>query len=311
MSMHSKIGPTFLKETSDLRRFENGLKELLDLSKKSKSNIACKIQDELTKARMGSYGEDNIIYYLKNSDIDMIILQDINLKYGELKAQIDFLIITRKKIYVLECKNLYGNIEIDSNNNWIRTSSRDSKDYREGIESPITQNDHHLNIIKLIREDTKHTDKEKDEYEKFFNDNYKSLVVLANDRTILDIDPNANKDISNIVIKGDQLINKIKELDSEEHKINRTNDEMHKIASIFLEINDPSISSINIKFKSLLEEFKEIRTYELTKLEQRTTQRCPECDGFLKIKPVHNGFNKGHYILGCSNYPSCKYLINL
>ncbi len=43
----------------------------------------------------------------------MFVIHDLCLEKDDLSAQIDFLICTRKHIYIIECKNLYGNIEID------------------------------------------------------------------------------------------------------------------------------------------------------------------------------------------------------
>ena len=69
----------------------------------------------------------------------MFILHDLNLAFEGLSAQIDYLIVTRKCVFLLECKNLFGNIEINSNGNFIRRASHNKRYQTEGIYSPITR----------------------------------------------------------------------------------------------------------------------------------------------------------------------------
>lgn len=86
------------------------------------------------------------------SGMDMYILHDIYLEVHGLSAQIDYIVITRKHIYVIECKNLIGNIEIDHTGSFIRTYELFGKKIKEGIYSPITQNERHLQVLKEIGE---------------------------------------------------------------------------------------------------------------------------------------------------------------
>lgn len=44
----------------------------------------------------------------------MVVLHDIYLEDGDLSAQIDYLVFTRKLCCIIECKNLYGDIEINN-----------------------------------------------------------------------------------------------------------------------------------------------------------------------------------------------------
>lgn len=70
-------------------------------------------------------------------------------------AQIDFLVITNKLNFVIECKNLFGNIEINSKGDFIRTIQYGNKKYKEGIYSPITQNERHLAVLKERKAENK------------------------------------------------------------------------------------------------------------------------------------------------------------
>ena len=104
-----KIGPVFLKEDSDAEKF---IAEMSKLSEQASGDLKTEIDKQIKMAKVGLEGEKNIIFELKNSGIDMYILHDIYLEYGDKGAQIDFLIFTRKRQYVVECKNLIGNITI-------------------------------------------------------------------------------------------------------------------------------------------------------------------------------------------------------
>jgi len=117
----------------------------------------------------------------------MIILHDLHIEYEGLSAQIDFLVITRKIIIVIECKNLYGNIEVTSSGEFIRTIDFGGKKLREGIYSPITQNQRHLDLLRKINLDRRSNFVTRAIVDKFFTDWYKSIVVLANPKTIINM----------------------------------------------------------------------------------------------------------------------------
>lgn len=53
----------------------------------------------------------------------MLVLHNLFLEVDGLTAQIDYLIITKKLTIILECKNLIGNIEVNSKGEFIRTSN--------------------------------------------------------------------------------------------------------------------------------------------------------------------------------------------
>lgn len=144
-----KIGPVFLKEQSDASEF---IAKMTELAKDASPEIKDEIDKQIKIASYGEAGEKNIAFELKNSGMDMFVLHDIYLEHGGLGAQIDYLVITRKHIYIIECKNLIGDIEIDSNGSFIRTYEYNRKKIREGIYSPITQNERHLRVLKGVRE---------------------------------------------------------------------------------------------------------------------------------------------------------------
>ena len=197
--------PIVLKDSSHLKEEYEFVKNLCDNNKNPKLNL------KLKQLEYGLNGEKEILYELKNSHIPMYILHDINLEYLGFKCQIDYIIITRGNIYVIESKNLYGNIKIDYKGNFIRSFNINDKEYVEGIYSPIEQNEKHLELLKFIGYDNKKMI-DKIIFDKLFYQYYKSLVVLSNPKTILD-DKDASYDIKDKIVKVDRLINYIKEKD--------------------------------------------------------------------------------------------------
>ena len=137
-----KIGPVFLKDNSSAK---DQLAKMEDLCSKLTGEDKKALEKECKLLEYGIKGEEAIAYELRNSGIDMFILQDVCLG-DEDTAQIDFLIVARKCCYILECKNLYGDIIIEGD---VFKRRLGSKQF-EGIYSPVTQNQRHLEKIKQI-----------------------------------------------------------------------------------------------------------------------------------------------------------------
>ncbi|HBZ6638294.1 NERD domain-containing protein [Clostridium botulinum] len=172
-------GKRTINSTIFLKEFEKEntqLKELIELSKKVSGECKEKIDKDILLLKEGLKGEQNVYFQIKNSFIPMLALHDIRLEYEEYTAQFDFILITKKCIYVLETKKLSGNIEINEDGDFIRTiRTKQGKFYKEGMESPITQNERHINILKEILRKENLVN----------NFPIKSLVVIANPKTII------------------------------------------------------------------------------------------------------------------------------
>lgn len=186
-------------------------KQLEELKNKENSQSE-EIKKQIKFFEYGIMGEKRVLYELVNSHIGMYILHDINIKFGDLEAQIDFLIMTEKSVFVIECKNLYGNITIDSKGNFIRETEINGKKTKTGIYNPLTQCERHIGLLKNI------TYEKYGAFQKLIFGNkldqlFTPIVVLANDKTILN-DYYAPKNIKEKVIRADQLVNYIKEKDN-------------------------------------------------------------------------------------------------
>lgn len=247
-----KIGPVFLKENSDTPQLIQQLETLLSQVSSDTKN---EIEKQIKVATYGELGENNVAFELKNSGMDMYILRDLYLEHGELSAQIDYFIITRKHVYIIECKNLIGNIEIDNMGNFIRSYEYGNRKIKEGFYSPITQNERHLLVIKNLRGATHNNFIAMKMFEKNFANTYKSIVVLANPKTVLNA-KYAKKEVKQKVIRLDQLIAHIKAIDGAEKDYSFKIDEMLALAQFFLKANKEKKTDYTKKYEKHVTESK-------------------------------------------------------
>lgn len=304
-----KIGPVFIKEESEVSEYITKLKELSE--KAVSDSTKEEVEKQLKLAMYGEAGEKSIAFELKNSNIDMLILHDIYLEIGDLSAQIDYLIVTRKRVYVLECKNLIGNIEIDSAGRFIRTYEMNGKKYREGIYSPITQNERHLAVLKEIRKSSKNNIVTKYLFEKNFDEAYKSLVVLANSKTYLN-DRYAKKEIKSQVIRADQIINTIKDMEEDTNLSSMSEKDMREYAEFFLSASKPNKSDYAKKYEELISLDQEQQANITKDVPTKSDGSiCPKCGKQLVIRTATKGNNAGNKFWGCTGFPSCRYIQNI
>lgn len=272
--------PVFLKEESCTLQ---QLAELEELQKKLTKEGADKISQDIKTLNAGILGENNIIYELKNSHMPMIVLHDVYYEYEGLSAQIDFLIITRRRKFVVECKNLFGNIEINSAGDFVRTLYYNGHYQKEGIYSPITQNKRHMELIKAMRSAERTNFLSKTLFEKNFYENYRSVVVLANPKTVLNA-KYAKKEIKDQVIRADQLITFIQKVNSESSAVNSSESDMEALAHYFLEKNQVNPVSYMEKYQKYMVMPAEETVDALVNMSEESTEALK--DGQLEAKAV-------------------------
>ncbi len=192
----------FYKENSDLQSKYDALKQL---NKEYPNNED--LLSEMFIVKKGLDGENEIAYQLKKSHIGMYVLRDIKVKYEDLIAQIDYVIITPVYTYYVECKNLVGNITVNEKGDFIREFTINGKKIKKGMYSPLRQVEAQREVIRKIWESNSSFIK------KFFAsknfDYYKRvLVVAANQETILNTDK-APKEIKYKILRADALVRQI------------------------------------------------------------------------------------------------------
>lgn len=272
-----RIGPVFLKSSNQAKEYVDKLRELKE---KCSGELKEEIEKQITIVEYGIKGEECIAFELKNSGMDMYILQDICLQHEDLSAQIDYLIVTRKRIYIIECKNLIGDIEVNSTGDFIRTYQLHGKRIKEGIYSPITQNARHMQVIKEVRKSGKGNIITKTMFENNFANSYKSIVVLANPKTVLNA-KYAKKEVKDKIVRADQLVQKIKEMDKQIQD-DMTVKAMLEIADFFMDKNQKDRTDYAEKYKKLFERA------EASKVQERIKESIKESVASGVDKDVEN-----------------------
>lgn len=200
MSLFEKFQRTvFVKDDSELEEKLNSLKAIRD-----KVVEKDEIEKEIKISELGLIGEKRIEYELKCANIGMYVLHDVNVVVDELTAQVDWVVITPAYCYLIECKNLIGNVTVNSQGEFRRYYQYKGKKIAEAIYSPYRQAVRHKEIWKkdwCTRRGKIKIFLENDIFENW----YKPLVVFANPNGILDI-KYAPAEIKKSIVKVDNLI---------------------------------------------------------------------------------------------------------
>ncbi|MCI8446598.1 MAG: hypothetical protein HFH31_03780 [Bacilli bacterium] len=196
----------------------------------------------------GLLGEKRILYTLSHiENLPMYIMHDVNIEYENFKAQIDFIVITKKSIYIIEAKDLKGNIDIEKDGTFTRIIGK----IKKGIKNPLTQNRDHEKVIKSIFK------KEK------IHGRFTPIVVLANDNTSLHFKRGANK-YENLIFRNDKLEEKLIQAEKKKHII-RQEEKMKKICDAILkykiEVTEVEIEQTELVLKEKEEIIEALKDY--------------------------------------------------
>lgn len=222
--------PDFYKADSDAKK---QLDRLQQLYATAPDRVKPQIERDMKLLAYGIAGEESVAFELNNSYLPIIVLHDLRLEHEGLSAQIDYLIITTKFCLVVECKNLFGNLEVNSRGEFIRELDFNGKRKKEGIYSPITQNVRHMEMIKQLRLANKRNPLMRVALEKSFGDFHRSVIVLANPKTVINL-KHAPKNVKDQIIRSDQLIEYIKRLIRENKDLASSEKEMYEMAEFFV-----------------------------------------------------------------------------
>lgn len=232
MGLFDKFRDTIVEKEDSI--LEDKVKYLKSLKEKNPNNK--NIDRQLYMAEKGLAGEKEILYQLSKANIGMYVLHDINIVYEDLKAQIDFIVITPWCSYFIECKNLIGNITVDENGNFIRDYYYKGHKVKKGIESPYRQVQAQREVYRKIW--TKMQGKIISFFfDKSFDDMHRILVVASNGENILNT-KYAPKDMKYNIVKADGLIRKIEyDRDHSNKDFWSNQKDMERWAKIFLQFN--------------------------------------------------------------------------
>ncbi len=145
----------------------------------------------------GLQGEERVAYQLKKVELYTICMYNIRILFSNEKVQIDFVVITHNVIFIIEVKNLLGNLYISEFNEFERELIKNDVVYKTSMDSPFIQMDYQEKIIKKLLI-SYNLDRE-----------IKSILVMANDKMII-----KNNSSRKNVIKYDELSNLIEAINS-------------------------------------------------------------------------------------------------
>lgn len=308
MGFFSKPEVVIARESTNAKVYLEKLEELLP---EAEDEVKEKIQREIAVTKAGIAGEANILFELKNSNMDLVILHDIYIETEEgQSAQIDFVVIAPKITYLIECKNLYGNIEINAKGDFIRNMQYGGKWHKEGIYSPITQNMRHMEILKECCAEKKNLIMGFG-FRKYFDNFYKSLIVLANPKTVVN-DRYAPKEIKNQVLRADQLVAVIKKMEADSGEIASSKKQMKERAESLLSKTSEKRKDYVEKYKKIIEKVKSKKEEGKEETQkQEETLICPKCGAPMVLRVAKKGEKAGKKFYGCSQFPKCRFIMNI
>lgn len=295
--------PVFLKENSSAVEQIEKLKECYEKVNDEGKTL---IDNDIKLLEAGIYGENQILFELKNSHIPMAVLQDVYLEHQGLTAQIDFMIFTKGFIFVVECKNLVGSITIDNTGNFTRVFDYGKYKKKEGLYSPLTQNKRHLDLIKQKILDRQINIIARKMAERIFEQSFKSVVVLANPKTVLNA-KFAPKEIKNSVIRADQLVEYIKRTNASYSSEPSSQKDMLETANSYLKAHIEKVKDYTEKYNEYL--IREKTEQPIQNNEEKII--CPKCGAEMIKRVATKGANAGNTFYGCSNFPKCRGIINI
>jgi hypothetical protein len=236
-------GPEFTKDFSVEDNTQ--LNTLISLLNQVTDDSRIKVEKEILNVRSGLAGEKNVYYELKNSRLPIVCLHDIRLEHNNYEAQFDFIIIASEFILVLETKKLFGNINVDNEGNFTREYQINNRTFKEGMYSPITQNERHVRLLDEFLRDHKLI-KHCPIY---------SLIVIANDKTIVN-KKFAKADLKNLIIKHDRLIEKLNYYIKNNNEVKLRHNYMREIAETIIKENKPIdydfVKKLNLEIKPVI-----------------------------------------------------------
>lgn len=236
--------PRFIKDFSMNNKNLDELQKIYDsISHSSKLET---IQRDINFIKKGLYGEKQVAFELKNSFLPLTIFHDLRLEYENYSAQIDFLLLTDRFIGILETKKLSGDIKINSSGEFIRKYKGSST----GMYSPLSQNKRHSNILKYIISK---------KFASLSLPPIESIVVLANDNTIIDMN-DAPESCKEYIIKRDSLADKLSRLYNS-HQSCISSDDIDNLSKTLMEIHTPIVFNHIKKYGLDENDFKDSKTY--------------------------------------------------
>ena len=267
-----------LKEDCELERRVKYLEDIKEKNPNDKN-----LDQQLYLSKKGLEGENEVLYQLKKANIGMFVLRDIKLVYQDLKAQIDFIVITPWCCYFIECKNLIGNIFVNENGDFIREYYYGGHKIKKGMESPYRQVQAQRDVYKKIWFRLQGKFKSF-LFERKFENLHRILVVASRGENILNT-KYAPSEMKNNIVKADALIRKLEyDRDHSDKSLWENKKNMEQWARHFMQLSVKKEED----FQEYINKFNE--SSELESLKDRLIEFRKQCSREKNI-PAYYVFN--------------------
>ncbi|MBP2240333.1 hypothetical protein J2Z40_000888 [Cytobacillus eiseniae] len=208
------------------------------------------IKEDFRKKLAGYTGERAISYYLDFlPDKDVYIFHHLRLPSGKHYFQIDYLVLSRRLAFILECKNFYGTLFLeDSFQQLIRTTN----EKEEGFQNPLSQAKWHQQQLHVFLQ----------------NHGYSQLpieylVAFSNPSTILKSN-SRNQSILKRVVHGYNLLERMKSFEKAHQNEVIDIKGVRKLSNLLMKNHKP-------------EEMNILKKYGLSKTDILTGVQCLNC----------------------------------
>ena len=182
--------------------------------------------------------------------------------------------------------------------------------YQKGDICIINQNVRHMEILKECCAEKKNLIMGFG-FRKFFDNFYKSLIVLANPKTVVN-DRYAPKEIKNQVLRADQLVAVIKKMEADSGEIASSKKQMKERAESLLSKTSEKRKDYVEKYKKIIEEVKSKKEEGKEETQkQEETLICPKCGATMVLRVAKKGEKAGKKFYGCSQVPKCRFIMNI
>jgi hypothetical protein len=312
MSLFSHPEPVFVKEGSSAT---DELAQMQALLPRVAPSDRWRLERDIRIKKAGIDGEDEITFQLRNSHLPIYVIHDLRLEDGDLSSQIDFLVIAPSVRVIIECKKLTGNITVDDQGQFIRNFDRDHQHIREGIESPISQNKRHLELMRQVGGQDMGALRRVG-FEHFFDDFNTSVVVLANHETVLN-DRYAPREVKDQIIRADALIDFIRDANERGRKAGNgtsSDKEMRADAERWLTHDVPSNRDVTSGYQLADATGMAQTSAPATSSSVAAAENvplCPDCGAPMVRRTAKKGPHTGEPFWGCSRWPDCKGIVDI
>lgn len=231
--------PLLIKEATESIKLIEQLHKEIENSDEQKRK---KIRKQIKLFELGLKGENSVLFELQNSFLPIHILHDFRIEHNGLSCQIDFVVLTRKFILLIEVKNYYGHILVNEKDEFIRQVFHGKKlALQEGFYSPLRQVERQSQIFESYMKEMGAVSRTP----------IKSVVVFTNNKTVLNTNK-ASQRVQEKVIRVDNLVSYLKselQKSSPVHFLdNRMSQMSEYIKASHKEINEEITEAVELKF---------------------------------------------------------------